>query len=670
METSQIIAAVSVPEPARLSMLVNGLRAVFSGKERAPFVFLRLPTAALPSSWGSITGKFGPQAGAKLIPADSDQSGGFAPQDWAELKAWVESGAVGLLPAGYAGALHAALNAEELKAELEWSAANPWRNGIKDHFEAMEALVAPFWPDPANPRALAEAASRFDAGALGVLPPRPEAAAQAADQPDATRHHVVFALRDHPGSYQALPWLALRDLESPRQAANLIQRQLPAKAPLFVNFEPKADCSDLAYFLQGLALCAEHGCAVARQVCPEYLENLDLIHRKGDIEAGQLSPLSAGDAPAKPDFRWRLSRLGEGRRARSATQERLRTQLLAAAPGAEGQRIAVQAEPAIKQRTLLAMMQGSATIMADDFQAQFHEGSFVGFFRHHPETGAVDSIDFVPNIGTALRSGGRSAAMETESAVSFETDFTRGLRETLVLRSDLARINGRMCADFLLADRTRHLLLDCQVRYPWYAKNLILDEVRPAAFCVALPDAARGRVELSWKRPDGATAVGRIGHPVEEKGPKPQAAILETPFFQTLRSLAGQVQRLAGHQSAPVHNNTWDDHPAAVLFGNEWTLTWQADGAVHGLRLCRLPDEDKQGVGLEVRLRPDVRTKGILLDVFPEGRYRRVPSDDLRSLNHHFTVALYPIFDIAAPVPALDELVNKEVPPFFMIRES
>lgn len=662
----RIIAIISLPPAGKTSSMMNGLRlAMADGKH---CLHLHVPTRIFPSSWGSITKNYSPKDSARI---ETDQNlDQLKPEEVEELRAWIDQGHINLLPAGFAGSLHAVLNIEEIKAETEWAIANPWRSGIKDNFGQSPDLILPFWPDPHRPHLLRETASRFSLGALGVLSAEKSLPGSSESHGGKhSGHYLVFGSRDHADELKALAWLRIKGDSNSRQIQQQIENRLAEDrtGDLMVQFEPKADCSDIDGFLQALAglghLCTPH-------INPQNLDEIGIAHRREEILSGQLLPISDPTASMNPDFRWQISRLPEGRRARSATQERLRTQLLSSIPGIVPSRIGIQAEPPLKSRSLLAMMQGSATIMADDFEARFTEGKFTGFY--HPTLHDENSpgIRFVPSIGMCLRSEDRTMSVETESAVSFETDYSRGLRETLVLRNEQTRIPGRIIADFMIADRSRHILLDMQIRYPWFAKTVILEEVRPVVLSIALPESTReSGVSIVWKRQDGSECITRLGYPSEVKTHGGNHPLFNLNLVKQLRALPEMMRQFGRKRPAMDHIN-WQEIPSTTLFGSSWTISWNEDGHTRGLQLCRLPDESAQSAPFELRLRPDMNSKDMVLEIFPEGRYRQISSDDLRSLNHHFVLGMFPFFDGESVPPAMDEMINHEVPPFFMVRES
>jgi hypothetical protein len=356
-----------------------------------------------------------------------------------------------------------------------------------------------------------------------------------------------------------------------------------------------------------------------------------------------------------PDFRHLLHQLPEGRKGRSATQERLRTQLLACLPQDSTHRIPVQAAPELLNRSLLANMEGEATIMADGFESRFVHGHWRGLFPSGDP--AAPGIRMRDPSGASLVIRGKTWPYEVESSVSFETDHARGLRNALVLKMPGSHIPGRMMMDYVLSDHSPHLLIDIQIRYPWLEDTPLIDEVHPCRLGIGLPDDCQNLVVSCQHLQEPP----REYHPCDaadpgEGGPVPRPATWWQRLLEPLRHPAGEGRPTC----------RWEK----VFYGKRWTVSWEHRGKRQGLALLRLPGEQQASAPLEMRLNQESNGKGLTLELFPEGRYRNLPNADLRSLNHHFVLGVLPIFDPYAPIPELHDRVEKDCSPFFMIRES
>ena len=86
--------------------------------------------------------------------------------------------------------------------------------------------------------------------------------------------------------------------------------------------------------------------------------------------------------------------------------------------------------------------------------------------------------------------------------------------------------------------------------------------------------------------------------------------------------------------------------------------------------MFRLPSESSSSAPLELSLVQEGFGKGSILSIFPEGRYLDIPSEELRSLNHHFVLAVYPLFGENDQIIPPGQAVERECSPFYLIRES
>ncbi len=124
-------------------------------------------------------------------------------------------------------------------------------------------------------------------------------------------------------------------------------------------------------------------------------------------------------------------------------------------------------------RELIASMLGNANLIGETLEAVFHDGKFQGL---------------VGTFGAATGSGIRVPAMEIEnrrlhwsieSAFSFETDDSRGLRQIAVLSSDLFTLQGRILSDYVFLDSYPAMIVDIRIQHPWIEKNLMIQSYLP-----------------------------------------------------------------------------------------------------------------------------------------------------------------------------------------------
>lgn len=595
---------------------------------------IHLAARHFPSTWGRVS---------RAQPAEPDPDC-LQPDQLQDWKRWHAEGRIGIVPAGYAGACLPVLSGEEIRAEFELAVSNSWKSGIRDIFGVTPALLLPFWPDPRQLKFDGETLAQLPLLGLGLHGSAP-----------------AWLLVSGPAGRLGAPYLSLEESGARQGVHHRINEFLKhLSGPLAVIQQPYLPGqSVLAELVKNLALLAEAGWRTTRDAGFAPLEaqgpSLD------PASHAVLQPLVHPTPRLTPDFRARLQKLPEGRHGRSATQDRLRAQLLATLPHDDDWRLPIQAAPDLGNRLLIANMEGEASIMADNYEARFSAGIWQGFFQGHS---AARQIRFRPDTGTAMVLNGRTMGYTVDNSVSFETDHSRGLRNLLSLDTPDCRIPGRMVTDYILTDHGNQLLVDVQLRYPWIEHAPVIDEVHPYRFSVALPaDASDLRVR--WQHLKEETEETSLWG----SGPE---------------SLAG----LDGDQPETVPRQTWWQRLLAFLprraeagtepttrlcdqrfFGHQWVITWQTRGRREGLAVHRLPAERASSSPMELCVQQE-GGKGLVLDIYPEGRYLAIPSGDLRSLNHHFVVGISPIFDDADPADPPAEKAERECAPFYMVRES
>jgi hypothetical protein len=630
LEKPRLFVLVSLYRRQDLEAFHEELTAVAS--QLGPRLCLNLHLAArhFPSTWGRVSRAQPEDAGPGCLP----------PSKLQEWRRWYDEGRVGIVPAGYAGAYLPVLSLEEIRADVELALSNPWKSGVADCFGEAPALVLPFWPDSrlADPAAgLLSKTPLLGLGLSGGTAPR--------------------LLAISPGGRLSLPCLVLHPSARGSvhsRIADFLRGQTAAQAVVQLAWQPGQDA--LAELVKALAQLSAEGYPALREAAfaPDPTGS-----PTGATEPPTPAPLVHPHPRLTPDFRGRLLQLAAGRHGRSATQERLRSHLLASLPHDDDWRLPVEAAPEPGQRSLLANMEGEAAIIADGYEARFSAGVWQGFFQESAATGR--SIRFRPGTGTGLTVHGRHLGYEVESSVSFETDHSRGLRNVLVLDCPECRIPGRIVTDHILTDHGDQLLVDVQLRYPWLEHASTVDEVQPYRFNVELPTSSRDlrvRRQHLKEEPDevllweGGAAAGEAAKAARPRRP----AWLE-------RLMGCLPRRPEAFMPAP------ECLAERLCFGGQWIVSWEDGGRRHGLALFRLTAERASGSPMEFRLLRHA-DRSLVLEIFPEGRYHELPSADLRSLNHHFVVGIQPLFDSADIAEAPTEKAEKECAPFHLVRES
>jgi hypothetical protein len=626
LEKPQLFVLVSLYRRQDLEAFHGELTAVAG--QLGPQLCLNLHLAArhFPSTWGRVS-RAQPEGGdpACLPPATL--------QDW---RRWYDEGRIGIVPAGYAGAFLPVLGLEEIRAEVEMAVANPWKSGVADCFGEAPSLVLPFWPD-----------SRLDNPAAGLLAKAPllglGLAGGAAPRLLALGHGGRVAL-----PCLVLPPIAHGSLHA--RIAEFLRGQTAPQLAVQLAWHPGHDT--LAELVEALVLFGSDGYRAVREA------NF-LPEPAGAAAPPPTAPLVHPHPRLTPDFRGRLLQLAAGRHGRSATQERLRTQLLASLPHDDDWRLPVEAAPEAGQRSLLANMEGEAAIMAEGYEARFSAGVWQGFFQEPASSGR--QIRFRPETGTGLTVHGRQIGYEVESSVSFETDHSRGLRNMLVLDRPDCRIPGRMVTDYILTDHSNHLLVDVQLRYPWLEHAATVDEVLPYRFSIALPPGAGHlMIRRQHLKEEPEEIMLWEGAAVDSEAPKAMRPRWPQWLEQLWSHLPRRPQLLTPPPSCLAERH---------CYGGQWIVSWIAGGRREGLALFRLAAERASGSPMEFRLMQHA-DRSLSLEILPEGRYQELPSADLRSLNHHFVVGILPLFDDADAAEAPAEKAEKECAAFHLVRES
>lgn len=550
-----------------------------------------------------------------------------------------QQGLVEFLPAGYTGAPHAVLSRDEARLEAEWALANPWKSGFADRFGGTYPRLLPFWTDLSR--------QDLNLAILGLF------------------SSLGLGLARLPGYGESLVWQTSAELEfipvlrlpnlrdlGVFGAALVTQariRRLVARFPaspagkpgLVVHLPWIPGSGNLAGLFRIARNLEKQGHAPATT-----LRTLPVSALRHPLPAvlspADTTPWGPSQPVLGPESRLRLFKLSEVRQSRSSVAERVRSQLLQARPEVQDhpdypaayperpQDLAAPNEagalefaaelPKTMQRGLISAMQGSATMMADTFSIRFHEGMAQAF------SSGEEEIRFSPVLARVWQARNRSASLDSEGAIAFESDRVRGLRHNLVLEPEGASLPGKIRMDYVLSDRTPCLLLDIFIRYPWLAQESLVTRLCPLAFeLMPVLDAGAGALEVAWTNPDGSPATVSLG-----------------------RADPRESRRL-------------------YCPGTAWSFSWTGPGGVQrGFAVRRLPGESRHPAPMVLDWK--ARGKTPVLTLQPEGEWQHFSSRELKGLHHHLTLAVQPLFD--SPMPDLDSLVERDFEKFFMFRDS
>ena len=386
----------------------------------------------------------------------------------ARIKERVKAQADTVLPAGFRGAPHPLLQAEELDRELAWCRRNPWFPGAKSLLGQDPAHLLPLVPDLLREQA-AGVYSRRGLVSVGVALPLEQALCRLF--PKRGRYRFLFART--PGRAAVYACLIPPPGIDLARLARLPDALEVGQQPLFLLLElgEKASGPRLAPLLQTLA--------ARYQLQPLSLAR-DPLFPAGEA-AGEppydpaelLSALNPQElnSPQVLEGMERAAALRGRRRRRSDADLRSVLEAMAGAPRPAA-RNRERARPSSEQ-VLIASMAGLVSLDGPRFAATFEDGRFTGLRQDGTQILA----------GQPARSylvlKGKIRELQTESAFSFERDPESGLRS--VLKARLAGTDGeiRLQADAYFRDRELELEMDFSLSFPVFAPETTLEQLAP-----------------------------------------------------------------------------------------------------------------------------------------------------------------------------------------------
>jgi hypothetical protein len=270
----------------------------------------------------------------------------------------------------------------------------------------------------------------------------------------------------------------------------------------------------------------------------------------------------------------------------------------------------------VPERELIASMLGSATLMGDFMEAQFENGLLVQLRGTFGGTRGMGVR--VP----ALELEHRKIYWNVESAFSFETINSRGLRQVSVLTNELFTHAGRMVSDYIFFDDFPALVVDVRVHHPWIDKAYPIDQYIPWPFEI-------------WQHPKENAVLFQGLLPrqsdktelkLEPSRSQPTTAVIqdysnESPNKSLFRFFSRQS---VSHQRAYLPAQAWD-MPCA-------------QGTLRVRRADTLLDQNLMIPG---QIITSAQQANFSVTLCPTYSYFRIDSDALRGIQEHFCILIY-----------------------------
>lgn len=388
-----------------------------------------------------------------------------------------ERGEDGLLPAGFAGAYHPLLTADELAGELRWWRDNPWGEAAAELSNREPEALFPLAPDLLRETAL----RRYgDAKRLLVA---------------ALRAKRLYLLEGD--SVEALPLLA-----PTRPEAKHIARQLKR---LYRSEEEDR----LAILLDGTEAAPAHleallrALQVVRKGRPSILvTGLEELNKRPSPASTQPASLISQieGVPTDPLSRYYQATAAHLRRTKNHGGEELtrrRLERLSAHDLDEKRRLVADASRVTPpERSIVADMFGEIALAEADFSALFIEGRIRGLRQ-----GQRELLVGKPAASRLVR-GARPLEFQTVGAYSFEEPRERGLRTILRLDGEETVSPGTIVVDYAFAEGRSDLKVTLYATYPELSGGDWVDEyalLEMPLFALG----ARDEVEIEGQYPDG-----------------------------------------------------------------------------------------------------------------------------------------------------------------------
>ncbi|MEI8094702.1 MAG: hypothetical protein WCG80_10845 [Spirochaetales bacterium] len=197
----------------------------------------------------------------------------------------------------------------------------------------------------------------------------------------------------------------------------------------------------------------------------------------------------------------------------------------------------------IRKRALVANMQGVTDFQESGLKVRFQGGRLVRI------EDSVRKEILCHGAESSMTWNGRKHPFVTNSAFSFEGDFSWGLRQSLVLDHEDLSEPGRLILDFFFVEESREFFVAATVRWPKWKQTTTVQEWAPLKLEMLGPSATEALgTRVLW--PDG-----RSQDELHRKGPR-QGILCGTDFVFGLGK-TGLVLGFPQNQSPRPHYLPW-----------------------------------------------------------------------------------------------------------------
>lgn len=268
------------------------------------------------------------------------------------------------------------------------------------------------------------------------------------------------------------------------------------------------------------------------------------------------------------------------------------------------------------ERELIASMLGSATLMGDFMEAQFENGLLVQLRGTFGGTRGMGVR--VPSLELEHR----KIYWTVESAFSFETSHSRGLRQVSVLTNELFTLAGRMVSDYVFFDDFPALVVDIRVQHPWIDKSYPIDQYTPWPLEI-------------WQHPNSSPTTFQGLLPNQSGKSNPSLAL--AGIDQKTDLTQDYSHRVPKRKILNLLANQSIDHDRAYLPAQAWDMPC-AQGTLRIRRADTLLDPTMMIPG---QIITSAQQDNFSVTLCPTFSYLKVDSSSLRGIQEHFCILIY-----------------------------
>ena len=437
------------------------------------------------------------------------------------------------VPAGFRGAIHPLLFADELEKELDWCRENPWLPGFKELFGLESQIIMPIVPDLSRELECGIYSKR-GFNCLG-LPGR-------GFQPMPVR---MPGKRSGNGPVTLFTYLLCSCGEYGQLRKTIRKIIVPPEKELFILFETRELESGPVKLLLD-ALSAGYDLKLCSLRDPGIFTGADDVEDaiEDDSETYGSSTWIREIVLADPLTRNRRLSAEDIRNKKKKNNANFRRILNILSPDQTPLSHVDQPKghkaPG-KDRVLIASMMGMVALTGKSFEANFLDGRFSGL--------SVRSRQVLAGrpASAYLTIEGRKYLFQTESAFSYESSERAketGLRSAFSLQLPEENQKGRLVVDYYFNEESPELFLDFQLRYPKLDPYTVIEEVVPFELPLfELKDREKATIRSVF--PDGTRCLNIISRETPLK-------ILYGSYFEITKDGKGCSLHFCGSNSPRI----------------------------------------------------------------------------------------------------------------------